>query len=261
MTVRSATVVGAVAAGLLLIVGLAVSVWNDPYRVFAAPPRLPPGSGYLLGTDALGRDVLARLVAGAVPTLAGGLAAELVTLSGAILLGTSAAFAPRRWARPAGYLVITSLLSMPSILIAMVILTVLDRSSFSVAIAAGFSHIPLAAVVLRDQILATSSQLHVTAARSLGARRWRLFLFHIVPVASPVLVAYALSAFASNLLLMTSLSFLGFNGDVASPEWGSMIADGRLDLRGAPWAVAAPAGAIVLVVGCLTVVARSISRD
>ncbi|MBK9122695.1 MAG: ABC transporter permease [Chloroflexi bacterium] len=255
------------AAALTLICALAVLIAlpmlhnADPYATFVFDPRLPPSADHLLGTDALGRDVLVRLVAGALPTLAGSGVALAVALVGAALLGGIAAFGAMPFVRRVGDLVIESLLSMPSIVAAMVILTALDRTGISVAVAAGLSHIPLAAVVFRDQIQSTSGQLHVTAARSLGARRWRILVVHILPVSKPVLLAYSVTAFASCLLMITTLSFLGFAGDVASPEWGSMIADGRADVRSAPWVVAAPAIGIILAAAGLSVAARRLSRQ
>lgn len=250
----------AIGGALVVLIVLPALLTVDPTATFVFAPRLPPSADHLLGTDALGRDVLARLLAGALPTLSRSVIALIVTLAGAALLGGLAAFGPVPSLRRAGDLVIESLLSMPSVVSAMVILTALDRSGFAVAVAAGLSHVPLAAVVLRDQIRITSEQLHVTAARSLGARRWRILAVHILPVSQPVLLAYAITAFASNLLLITTLSFLGFAGDIASPEWGSMIADGRADIRTAPWVVAAPAIGIVLAVGGLSVAARRLSR-
>lgn len=258
---HSRVVVWVLIAVLAVSIALPIVLNIDPYATFAFDPRLPPSAEHLLGTDALGRDVLVRLSAGALPTLAGSAIALVVALAGAALLGGLAALGALPVVRGIGDLVIESLLSMPSIVAAMVILTALDRSAIAVAVAAGLSHVPLAAVVFRDQIRFTSGQLHVTAARSLGARRWRILVVHILPVSRPVLLAYTVTAFASNLLLITSLSFLGFAGDIASPEWGNMIADGRADFRTAPWVVAAPAIGIVLAAGGLSAAARRLSRQ
>lgn len=245
--------VGAVA--LLAVRGV------DPYTTFAYEPRLSPRAGHPLGTDALGRDVLVRLIAGTPPTIAVSTVALAVALIGAAMLGGVAAFAPSPFIRRVSDMMIDSLLAMPTIVAAMIVLTALDRSAFSVAVAAGLSHVPLASVVFRDQIRTVSGQLHVIAARSLGARRWRILVMHVLPVSRPVLLAYSVTLFTSVLLLTASLSFLGFTGDIASPEWGAMIADGRAGARSAPWIVAAPATAILLLAGGLSILARRLSRN
>ena len=213
---------------------------------------LPPSSHALLGTDQLGRDVWARLLAGAGVSLVTATLATLLAMVIGVSVGLVAGYAGSRIDNVLMRLV-DIVLSFPFLLLAILLAAVLRQSSIGtsitpVVLTIGLVSWTTTARVIRGRALVLARSELVVAARSLGASSSRIIVRHLLPnVLALVFVLTALS-FAQNLLAEAALSFLGLGPPPPTPTWGRMLFDGRLYYRTAPWLAIAPGIAILLAV-------------
>ena len=214
----------------------------DPMDVGGRALRRP-SADHWLGTDALGRDVLSRVVFGARSSLSVGLAAVAIAMSVGMPMGILAGYAGG-WIDRAVSSVVEVMMAFPSIVLALVVLAVFGGSLVNVCIAVGLAQIPHYARQARGSALEVRSQEYVTAARALGAGDLRILLRHVLPNAfAPVLVV-ATMGLGTAILDAAGLSFLGLAGDPNRPEWGNMLTADRDRFRQQPWLVVAPGVAI-----------------
>jgi len=236
----------------LALVGLGVIfvqfvVSTDPMAADTARGLLPPGSGRLLGTDLLGRDVLARLLWGGRRTLGMAIAALAVAVGLGLPIGLAAgAFGGRVEALLMR--LVEALLAFPSLLLAMAVVALLGPGVGSVAVAVGLAAAPAYARVARSAALEVLAQPYVDAARAVGCSQWRILARHVLPNAAATLVAFAATQLGWVLLNGAALNFLGLGVRPGIPEWGIMLAEGRGHLRDGPWVSAFPGLALTLTV-------------
>ncbi|MER5217977.1 ABC transporter permease subunit [Streptomyces sp. NPDC002838] len=229
--------------GGLLIVVIALGLPRDPLALDTAERLQRPSWAYPFGTDALGRDVLARVAHGALDTLLLALAIGAATLVTGVLLG----LLPRL----AGPLVDT-VTAMPPVLAALLVTAVAGSGPATPAIAVGVvAWAPLAAhtsALLRQERAA----LHIAATRGLGADRRYLLRHELLPAVLPPVTRHALLRLPGTALALASLAFLGLGAQPPSPEWGLLLAENQPYTERAPWAVLAPA-AVLALLGALAV--------
>lgn len=232
-------VVGALLAPIL---GL-----HDP-AAQTLPLRLEgPSVSHPLGLDELGRDVWARLLAGARVSLLVGLVVVGVSASVGLVVGAIAGYAGGVVDEVVSR-VIDILLAFPGILLAIALVAVLGPSLTNVVIAlASIGWVGYARLV-RGQVLKAREFEFVQAARALGAGPARILARHIVPTAIPALVVQATLGMAGAILAEAALSFLGLGVQPPTPSWGTMINGGRAHLIDAPHLTVFPGLAIALVV-------------
>ena len=231
---------------LIAIVGPLLAPY-DPNAINIDDQLVGPSPNHLLGTDAVGRDVLTRLIYGArislyVGIVAAGIAATSGGFIGLIvgyLGGLSDSIVMR---------IMDAIMAFPSLVLAIAISTFLGRGLTSPLIAIGIVAIPTFARLSRGQVLTTRENDYVMAAKALGAPSSRIILRHILPnVKAPIIVQLSLVAgFA--IITEASLSFLGLGAGPPTATWGSMIRSGYELLEIAPWLVAFPGIAIFLAV-------------
>jgi ABC-type dipeptide/oligopeptide/nickel transport system permease subunit len=213
---------------------------------------LPPSSHALLGTDQLGRDVWARLLAGAGISLVTATLATLLAMIIGVGVGLIAGYAGSRVDNLLMRLV-DLVLSFPFLLLAILLAAVLRQSSLGtsitpVVLTIGLVSWTTTARVIRGRALVLSRSELVVAARALGASSSRIIVRHLLPnVLALVFVLVALS-FAQNLVAEATLSFLGLGPPPPTPTWGRMLFEGRSYYRTAPWLSIAPGIAILLAV-------------
>lgn len=213
---------------------------------------LPPSDAALLGTDQLGRDVWARVLAGAGVSLVTATLATLLAMVLGVTVGLLAGYAGSRVDSLLMRLV-DLVLSFPFLLLAILLAAVLRESTLGTSITPVVLTIGLVgwtttARVVRGRALVLGRSELVVAARALGASGGRIIVRHLLPnVLGLVLVLTALS-FAQNLLAEAALSFLGLGPPPPTPTWGRMLFEGRAYYRTAPWLVIAPGTAILLAV-------------
>lgn len=234
--------------------------WIAPHDPLAQDlPRLtPPGEVAVLGTDALGRDVLSRLLHGAGVTIP--LAGMLVLC--AMVLGTligAVGGYVGGWVDEILGRLTDLFMAFPTVILAMVIAASLGPSLFNAVLAGIIVTWPIYARVTRSLVLSLRSQNYVIASRMLGYSSWRSLGTDILPnVMGPVLVLASLEI-GTAILLLTGLSFLGLGAQPPTPEWGSMIS-GAMQNIDAWWLGVFPGLAILTIVMAFNFVGDSL-RD
>lgn len=257
--VRAEPFVG-VCLGLFLLLAVCVvapglAAPADPTKGQLRDVRQAPSLAHPFGTDALGRDVLSRVIFGARISLAVGVLATVVGAALGGLLGLVAGFA--------GGIVDTLamrfvdvMLAFPGVLLAMAIIAARGTGTGNLVVAIGIASIPGYARLVRGQVLSVRKRPFVEASLAAGAGPARLMLRHVLPnVVSPVIVL-ATVGIGFSLLAGSSLSFIGLGAQPPSPGWGAMLADGRSYLRDAWWIATFPGLAIFLTVIAVNVVGQ-----
>ncbi|MBV8770987.1 MAG: ABC transporter permease [Deltaproteobacteria bacterium] len=215
-------------------VGAAANTFGDP----AAPSR-----AFLLGTDQLGRDVLSRVIFGARISLTVGIAAMLVTTIIGVSIGLLAGF----FGGTIDFVLMRFtdvMLTLPALLLAMALVSVLRPSLLSILIVIGLVSWTGVARVVRAETLSMTQRDFVLAARALGAPARRLILRHVFPNVMPIIVVMGVLGISGTLLLDAGLSFLGLGVPPPTPSWGRMIEEATTYFRTAPWLAVFPGIAI-----------------
>ncbi|TWA57368.1 peptide/nickel transport system permease protein [Azospirillum baldaniorum] len=249
-------------AVLALVAGMALSAgwWypDDPLAM-AAPPLLWPGEdpAFPLGSDSLGRDVAACLVHGAKVSLTVGLVAAILSLGIGLTVGGLGGFFGG--ALDDALVRVTELFqTVPSFLFVIVLVAIGKPSVTVIVSAIGLASWPVIARLVRAEFRSLRETEFVLAARSLGYGPARLIFREMLPNALPPVIVTTSVLVATAILIESALSFLGM-GDPNVVSWGSMIGDGREQLRTAWFLTALPGGAILLTVLALNLVGDALN--
>lgn len=224
----------------------------DPYLIDVSmrnkPPLSPTADGaalHLLGTDPLGRDVLSRIMLGSRVSMSVGVASVVVSGLLGTTLGLIAGYY-RGWFDDLVMRLVDLQMSVPSLLIALLVLYILGPSFLNIVLVLAITRWMVYARVARGLMLSLREELFVEASKSLGASDARVIVRHLLPnLAAPLLVLATLEL-AVMLLTEASLSFLGLGIQPPDSSWGLMLAEGREYLTSAWWLVAMPGIAILL---------------
>ncbi|HLS25289.1 MAG TPA: ABC transporter permease [Beutenbergiaceae bacterium] len=245
---------------VLLVVFVVVGVFapwiapKDPHLQSLTERLQPPLSeGYPLGTDALGRDVLSRLIYGSRISLIVGFAAVLLSAVIGIIIGLVSGYVGG-WVDSLFMRVVDAWLAFPFLLLAIAIVAVLGRGLNNIIIALVITGWVLYARLVRGETLSLREREFVLSARGLGTNPISIMFKHILPnCMAPILVVATLEI---GVVIVTeaSLSFLGLGVAGAEPSWGAMLADGRAYLTRAWWLATTPGLAIFAVVLAVNIV-------
>jgi peptide/nickel transport system permease protein len=232
---------------------------GDPQDM-VAQPLLWPGdeAAYPLGTDSLGRDVLAELIYGTRATLAVGVAAAAIGLAIGLVVGALAGFFGG-WVDTLLMRLVELFQTTPTFLLVVVIVAISDPSMTTIALAIGLASWPTVARLVRAQFRSLRESDFVMAARSLGYSRLRIMVQEILPNALPPVIVAASVMIANAILTEAGLSFLNMR-DPNVLSWGGMIGDGREQLRNGWFLTALPGGAIALAVLSLNLVGDGLNE-
>lgn len=232
---------------LLVTVGAGLIAPHTYDAIDAAQSYAAPGGNYLLGADALGRDVLSRVLYGGRLSLAVGLLATLAAVLIGVPIGAFAGYigGATDWIISR---IVDLLLPFPVILLAIVTKMVMGDGLFSVVIAISLVLTPFFARMSRAKALSVAQLPFIEAAKGSGLGPGRIMVLHVLPHCfQPVLIMAALSvAFA--ILAEASLSFLGLGLPPPAPSWGSDLQNAMSGFQLAPWTVLVPGFAITLAV-------------
>ncbi len=233
----------------LLVIAAIAAPWiapRDPLAIRLIQRLKPPGyvnsAGltYWLGTDALGRDVLSRIIFGARVSLLVGVSAVAISGTIGLLLGLISGYFGG-WVDDLIMRIADIQLSFPTILLALTIMAVLGTGLDKLILVLGATGWVQYGRIVRGQVLSLKQEEFVLAARATGETRWRILFQQILPnVWSPVIVVASFTI-ASNIVAEASLSFLGVGVPPSTPSWGTMLADGRQYVGVADW-MTIPAG-------------------
>ena len=206
-----------------------------------------PSSEFWFGTDDLGRDVLSRILHGAQLSLTVGLTAVLMSAVVGSFLGIIAGYYGR-WIDTIISRIFDIMLAFPSILLAIAIVSILGPSLRNALIAIAIINIPNFGRLIRSRVLTIKEEEYIHAAKAIGMKNSRILWRHILPNSmTPILVQGTL-AIATAIIEAAALGFLGLGAEQSTPEWGKMLADSRMFLLNAPWAMIFPGLAIMLTV-------------
>ena len=225
----------------------------DPTQQFREHLLQPPfwqeggNTAFLLGTDAVGRDMLSRLIHGARYSFYVGIVVVVVAASGGIVIGLLSGFAPK-WLDSIIMRVMDIILAFPSLLLALVLVAILGPSLTNAMIAIAIVLQPHYVRLTRASVMSELTKDYVTASRTTGAGLARLMFITVLPnCLSPIIVQGALS-FSSAVLDAAALGFLGMGAQPPTPEWGTMLAEAREFILRAWWVVTLPGLAILITV-------------
>lgn len=255
-------VVAAAVVALVLAWAVAPSVFasRDPLTGVPAQKLRAPSAAHWFGTDNLGRDLYTRVVHGAGLSLSATVFAVLLGLVAGSLLGLVSGAAGGA-VDTVLMRVVDVLLSIPDLLVALAMITVLGLGTRNVAIAVGISLIAKFARVMRSEVLRVRRAPYVEAALASGVR-WHTVLFrHVLRNAYGPVAALAAVDFGMAVLFVASLSFLGYGAVPPTPEWGSLVSDGRGYLAIAWWMTTLPGLVIVVLVLSTQRISRALQKD
>ena len=224
----------------------------DPFDIVWAPMAPPGEEGLLLGTDYLGRDILAGIIHGARATLAVGAAAALCTIIIGVTLGALAGFYGK-WVDNLLMRITEFFQVLPPLLFAMVLVTLFAPTLWTISISIGVVSWPSVARLTRGEFLRIREMEYVMAARSIGARNMRIISRVILPNALPPLIVTATLIVGVAILFEAGLSYLGLS-DPNIMSWGFMIGSSRDYIFETWWAVTFPGVAIFLTVLAVSLV-------
>lgn len=206
-----------------------------------------PSWEHPLGTDSTGRDVLFRILYGARYSLSIGVASVLIALIMGVTLGVIAGYFGG-WISEVIMRLSDAVASIPSILMAIAIVSALGQSMFNLMLAVGITSVPQFVRITHAATLTVRNQEYVEASRCLGLREWQIICFHVLPnCLSPIIVQTTLRV-ASAIISASSLSFLGLGVPAPTPEWGGMLSAGRKYIRGYGYLTLFPGLAIMITV-------------
>ena len=219
---------------------------HDPLRTEFSESLKPPGAaGHLLGTDQLGRDLLARLLFGARLALFIGGCTVVVTAIVGGLLGLVAGFV-ERWPSTVLMRLVDVQLSFPFILLAMTINAIVGLGLRNIILSLSAAGWVVYARVVRGEVLSVKQRDYVQAAAALGMGRVRLMFRHVLPNVAPSIIVVASLQFSQFIVAEAAISFLGFGVQPPTPAWGSMLSESRDFLYIAWWLAAFPGAALAL---------------
>ena len=255
------TAVGASITLLFLLVAL-LGPFIAPYganEIIPTDARQAPSPEHWFGTDNLGRDVFSRVVLGA---------REILILAGigtilAVIFGTFFGLLSGYqggWFDEITMRTFDSLLALPALLLALLLLGTVGSSRYSILIVIVVVYTPIVARVVRSVVLAVKPQGFVEAARLVGETRTRILLREILPSVFPTLSVESALRFSYAIFLVASLGFLGVGVQPPSPNWGLMVKEARAYANLIPWALIFPALAISVVVIGVNLLADGIKR-
>ena len=214
-----------------------------------APPVWAQGGSaeFLLGTDAVGRDILSRIIYGARYSLFIGLVVVTFSLAAGVMLGLVAGYV-RGWLETLIMRFMDILLAIPSLLLAIVIVAILGPGLLNAIIAVAITYLPNYTRLTRASVIGEMSKEYAIASRVAGARPLRLMLSSVLPNCSAPLIVQASLGFSEAILSAAALGFLGLGAQPPTPEWGTMLADAREFVLRAWWVVTFPGLAILITV-------------
>ncbi|MBK9523119.1 MAG: ABC transporter permease subunit [Rhodocyclaceae bacterium] len=248
---------GAVAGLVIIVLVLLMAIFADliaPHAPFETntlvaltPPFWQDGGSttYLLGTDAIGRDILSRLIYGSRLSLSIGVVVVTLSVITGVVLGLLAGYF-RGVLEIAIMRVMDIMLTIPSLLLAIVIVAILGPGLINAMIAVALVVLPHYVRITRATVIAEMSKDYVTAAVVSGAGRIRIMFSEVLPNCTPLLIVQASLGISAAILDAAALGFLGLGAQPPSPEWGTMLADSREFVLRAWWVVTFP-GLMILI--------------
>ncbi|GKY89890.1 dipeptide/oligopeptide/nickel ABC transporter permease/ATP-binding protein [Sinisalibacter aestuarii] len=240
-------VVGLTGLVILLAIAVVAPVFlSEPAeRMDVLVAAEPASKEYWLGTDNLGRDVLARTLVAARLSIGLAIAATFFKFLVGVPLGAALAIAPKR-IRNLGARMIDGALALPSILVAIVITTIIGPSAHGAVIAVAIAGMPTIARLSFTLSASVAGRDYIHGARNLGVSPWYIITRHVIPNTGDTFAVAIASSISLAIVELASLSFLGLGVHPPAYDWGTMLVDGAQSIYSTPWAALGPAAAIAI---------------
>jgi peptide/nickel transport system permease protein len=233
--------------GTLIVALFGSLIWTVKPDEIAAARLQAPSWAHPMGTDELGRDTLARVIAGARVSLQVGVVSVGVAAILGVPLGLLAAFYGR-WIDVLAMRFVDILFAIPALVLAIVVAGLLGASRTNAMLAIGIAYSPAFARVSRSSALTVMAQPYVEAARSLGTSSLSSIRRHLLPNVTAPLIVMASTYLGTAILSEAALSFLGLGIQPPEPSWGGMLSQARTYMLLSPWVAIFPGVAIMIVV-------------
>ncbi|WP_375690486.1 ABC transporter permease [Pseudooceanicola sp. LIPI14-2-Ac024] len=246
---------------IVIIAAVGAPFWGlpAPDEIDWAALQAPPSEAHPLGTDALGRDLLSRIIWGARVSLTVGFAAPAIGVGAGLILGMAAGYY-RGWVDEIVGIAIDSWLAIPGLVVLLIFAVIFGGSLFMVCFSLGLLFIPTAARITRAATLNYAGREFVLAARAIGASDMRILTKEVFPNIIWPLIAFILIDIPIAIVVEGSLSFLGLSVKAPTPSWGGIIAEGREHLSTSPWISLYPTLIMFLTVLSFNLVGDAIRR-
>jgi peptide/nickel transport system permease protein len=199
---------------------------HDPLLLVPAQRLKPSSAQFLLGTDAYGRDVLSRILYGGRVSLLIGLGSALISIGVGLLIGLVSGFF--KWVDAVLMRIMDGLMAIPSVLLAVAVVSLSGASIATVLIAITIPEVPRVARLVRSVVLSAREEPYVEAAISVGSSLPKIMWRHLMPNTIAPLIVQGTYVCASAILTEAILSFLGAGINPETPTWGNMMAEGRV---------------------------------
>ncbi|MDR5768414.1 MULTISPECIES: glutathione ABC transporter permease GsiD [unclassified Caballeronia] len=206
-----------------------------------------PSAAHWFGVDALGRDILSRILVGSRISLTAGLLSVVLGAVIGTFFGLLAGYYERWWDRIV-MRIADVLFAFPGILLAIGVVAILGNGMVNVVCAVAIFSIPAFARLVRGNTLALKHLTYIEAAKSIGASDWTILARHILPGTISSVVVYFTMRIGTSIITAASLSFLGLGAQPPTPEWGAMLNEARADMAMAPHVAIFPSLAIFFTV-------------
>ncbi len=231
---------------LLALLAPVISPYN-PVQIDLTRRLLPPGPGHLMGTDALGRDMLSRIIYGTRISLMIAIMVVGIEVLVGTLVGSAAGFLGKA-VDELFMRIVDILMAFPGIILSLVIVGMMGASLVNMIIALSATGWVRYARIIRGAILSVKKELFIDAARAIGCSRFQIIAGHILPnVLSPVIILATLSM-GGIITSIAGLSFLGLGAQPPVPEWGIMLNEGKPFMESAPHLMIFPGLTIMVTV-------------
>lgn len=231
----------------------------NPVQGIPAEKLKAPSALHILGTDALGRDLFARIVYGAVHSLTGAFVAVTVGLTVGTALGVIAG-STGGLVEEAIMRLVDVLLAIPGLLLMLSIIIILGFGTVNAAVAVGITSIAAFARLARSEVVRVRRSDYVEAAFGSGGTFFAVLWRHVLPNSLVSVLGFAALQFGGAILAISTLGFLGYGAPPPTPEWGLLIAEGRKYISTAWWLTTAPGIVVVIVVLAANRISRALGK-
>ncbi|MGB4779425.1 ABC transporter permease [Microbacterium sp.] len=238
---------------LWLTLVLIAAVWpgllapGDPLAGVPADKLQAPSLAHWFGTDQIGRDLYTRVVHGTSLTLSAAAIAVLVGIIAGSLLGLVSGFTGGR-VDAVIMRIADVLLSIPSLLLSLALITALGFGTVNVAIAVGIASVASVSRIMRSEVIKVRASPFVEAAQASGNTWGRILFRHVLPNSAGPVIVLGVLEFGTAILAVSALSFLGYGAPPPAPEWGALVSGGRDYLRTSWWLTTLPGLVIAVTV-------------
>lgn len=254
---NTSAVIGMIMLAIILIVCFAAPLYidyeNDVIKSDIENAKKFPIKGHLLGTDEIGRDVLARIIWGGRTSLGIGIMAVITSTVIGLILGSLAGY----YSGACDTIIMRGLdifMAIPNMLLMITLVSIMKPTTFNLMLAIAISSVPGNARMAKAQVIKVKNNEYIEAAKGQGASDLQIILNHILPNAISPLICQYMLAVAGNIMAISSLSFIGLGVQQPQPEWGAMLSGGRDAIRDSWHLTVFPGIAIVITVTALTLV-------